>query len=1016
MLLIGIGAIALYTITGFFVVPPVLKAQLEKRLSLELGRTVTVGKVRCNPFTLSLMLADFDIRLKDGRGSLLGWVRLFVSVDAFASLTGDWVLRRIDLDGLHANLAIQPDGSLSISDILAKLNQSPDAAKGPTKAGRPIRTRSLMVSKARIEFSDFSRAKPFATVVGPLTFALTEFRTVGAHGAPYQFEAVTEAGEKLAWTGTISAEPFRSRGELRLENIILAKYAPYYAEQLQADLVEGKVGVQGQYEINLTEGQRALKWIDGKVQLRGIKIRERATQELAVELDALDFNGVDADGLAQKAKVGSVNFVGGHVNARREKGGVINLVKMFLPLPSAPAASSAPASPAISVAVPAKMPDVTIGEIALKDFRVDVSDLAAARPTQLGLSGIQLSLKNVTLKDGAVMPLQLAFDWAPQGTVRIAGSASLQPEIKAELQIDVKEFDILPLATYLENFTTARLAQGSVAMDIQAQLALPAGQPPVATIAGQVTLEKIGVVDGVHHEELAGLDSLLLKGLKISTAPQLTIGIDEVHLIAPYARVQLNGDKSLNLASIVPAATPPGEEATARVAPTAPAVTINIGQVVLSKGDFSFADRSVEPNVRLALNPLAGTISGLSSENGAKGNVDLKAMVDGAGPITISGQLAPLAETLFADLKIELRNMDLLPLSPYSGKYAGYQLARGKLVLDVRLRLDGKKIDAANVITLNQFTFGSAVPSAEATSLPVRLGVSLLKDAEGKIVIDVPIQGSTDDPNFQVGKVALRVVANLLTKVATSPFSLLGSMFGGGGEELAYQEFAPGMVALQPGEAKKLDVVVKAVANRTGLSVELTGGYDGPADSFALKRQKLADLVRRAQAQKHPAEANVSPNEQLVVTAAENAAILKQLFDEKFSPGTKFDAPLTKAPAAAAPPMPAEKSFFGRFVDMMTFKDRRTRETKRAAELPKPVEKLPDDTAPGLSIEEMAGRLAETIDVSDDELRTLATARAQQVREYFINEGKIDPERLLLAKEKPDQGANKGARVTLELH
>src|SRR5207249_4632712 len=63
--------------------------------------------------------------VKEGTGSLLGWTRLFVRFDALASLSGDWVLGKIDLDGLHASIAIKPDGSLSISDLLAKLNTPP---------------------------------------------------------------------------------------------------------------------------------------------------------------------------------------------------------------------------------------------------------------------------------------------------------------------------------------------------------------------------------------------------------------------------------------------------------------------------------------------------------------------------------------------------------------------------------------------------------------------------------------------------------------------------------------------------------------------------------------------------------------------------------------------------------------------------------------------------------------------------------------------------------------------------
>ena len=67
-----------------------------------------------------------------------------------------------------------------------------------------------------------------------------------------------------------------------------------------------------------------------------------------------------------------------------------------------------------------------------------------------------------------------------------------------------------------------------------------------------------------------------------------------------------------------------------------------------------------------------------------------------------------------------------------------------------------------------------------------------MKDREGKIILDVPIEGSLDDPKFRIGKVVARAIVNILEKVATSPFSLLGAVFGGGGEELGYAGFCAG--------------------------------------------------------------------------------------------------------------------------------------------------------------------------------------------------------------------------------
>ena len=830
--------VVLFTIVGFFVLPPIVKAQLEKRLSAELGRTVTVEKVRVNPYTLALTLENFDIRLKDGTGSFLSWKRLYVNFDALASLTGTWTLGAIELDGMHLSVVVMPDGSLNFSDLLARLQPPPDqAAAKPEAPGRPIRIGSLKVTSARLDFSDHSRRQPFATVVGPASFTVTDFRTVSEKGAPYSFTAVTEAGEKLAWTGTLQAQPLSSAGELRLENIVLAKYAPYYAEQFQAELTEGLLFLRGRYELNLTKDARVMKLLDGALQLRGVKVQESATHELAVELPAFDLAGVQADALKQKVSADTIMFTGGHLHMRREADGSINLLNMLKPpVPAASAPAPAATTPtAATAATPVAKPDVMIGEMGLKDFKIDVTDLAAPRPAQLALSDLQLTLKNVTLADGATMPLQMSLSWAPQGTVSVDGTVAVFPQVKADLMTNVTAFALLPLSPYLEQFANVRITQGTVTSALTVQAALPAGQAPTASVTGEIKVEQFGLVDGVHNEELAGFGSFALNGLKVDVAEQIALSLDEVVIAGPYARVVVNGDRTLNLAGIAksaPAPVTPEPAAPAVAAPAGPASRITIGKVVISDGDYRFTDRSITPAVQMAINQFGGTIAGLSSESLAKADVDLKATVDGSGPVAITGQLDPLGAHPTVELMVDFKNVDLQPLSPYSGKYAGFELARGKLAVDVKLLVDGKKIDSANVVTLNQFTFGAATNSPDATGLPVRLGVALLKDMNGNIVIDLPVQGSTDDPNFRIGRVVMRVIVNLLTKAAVSPFALLGSMFGGGGDELGFQEFVVGTAILQPTEIAKLETMVKALTNRPGLSLDIEGSYDAAADAY----------------------------------------------------------------------------------------------------------------------------------------------------------------------------------------
>ena len=1024
-------ALLLFTIFGFFIAPPIIKAQLEKRAGAALGRPVTVGRVRVNPYAVSVTLEDLDVHLKEGSGSFLGWKRLYVNFDPVASVLGTWTFGAIELDGFHAAVRLQRDGTFNFDDIIRKIGASaPPAPATPAKPSPlpAVHIGSLKVTGARLDFRDESRAHPFATTLGPVGLAITEFRTVGSAGAPYHFEAVTEAGEKLNWSGTLVAQPFRSDGNLAVENINLPKYLAYYGDRLKGELQAGQFSFHGHYTIDLADGAHVLKLAGGGLQLRGLKIADAPGGEAAVDLPALDVTGIDADAVAEKATVESVSLTGGRLRVQREKAGALNLLTMLEP--SAPKAVAPPAPPSSVSAPPAKLPDFVVREVAVKDFSVAIVDLAAPRPAQLALNAVQFSLKNVTLADGAVMPLALSLGWAPQGTVQVEGTITIKPELKAELKTGVAGLALLPLSPYLEQFINARITQGAVSTAGTVQVTLAGGIPAI-TYAGSVTVEKFGLVDGVHNEELAGFGSLALKDLQVATAPKLSVSLAEVNLAAPYARVTIDADRSLNLAALVKtdATNGGGPSAVAEPmadkkaapetvpAPAAPLPDIRIGRVVVVDGDFSLTDHSVEPNARMELNKFAGAIAGLSSENLTRADINLSAMVDGVAPFTVVGKLDPFGATRFIDLQIEATNVELLPLSPLIAKYAGYELARGKLNSSLQFRLDGKQMDAKDVITLNGFTFGSPVNSPEATKLPVRLGVALLKDTAGQIVIDVPVSGNIDDPDVRLRKAIMRVIVNLLTKAATSPFSLLGSLIGGGGEELAFQEFLPGSSALQAEQGKKLETVVKMLESRPALGVAIEGQYDGPADTYALQRIRLADQIRRKiWEQRHAVDPNIAPPDQLEISPEENLAMVRKLYDEKFPPGTEFGEPLPAKPEVIAATAPAKPGFMKRVVNIITFQDARA---KKPAE--KDLTVLKEEYAEtaklaaekGVPLEEMAGRLAQAVAVTDDDLRTLAAARAAIVRDYFLNEGKVTADRIFLTQGTDQAKMNKGPRVFL---
>ena len=289
-------------------------------------------------------------------------------------------------------------------------------------------------------------------------------------------------------------------------------------------------------------------------------------------------------------------------------------------------------------------------------------------------------------------------------------------------------------------------------------------------------------------QDLLKWDSLQFNGMGASLNPP-SVAIKEIALNNAFARVVVETNRTINLLTALHPAETNAPKATHPVVavknPTNPTITnatasslpkISVASIVISNATISFTDRSLTPNVHLAIEQAGGTIADISSEELRHADVNLHAAVDGisAGDhhrpdqsVQRHGNKPP------AGLR-EGHGFD--PGESLLGQVRRLRNREGKLNIDLVYGLVGNKLSSKNVITLDQFTFGEKINSPEATHLPVRLAVAILKDRDGKIVFDVPVDGSLGDPEFRVNKVVPRAIVNILEKAATSPFSLLAPL------------------------------------------------------------------------------------------------------------------------------------------------------------------------------------------------------------------------------------------------
>ena len=969
--------VTVYSIAGFFVAPGIIKGQIERQLGATLHRRSTVGTVRVNPFALSVTIDTLRVADRDGV-ELFGWDELYVNAEILSIVRRELDLLEVRLVGPYGRLVVRRDGTLNISDIADSMNAASKAA--PPSGPPPVLSiDELHIAGARFDVVDSSTRRPFRSTIGPWKIDLSAFATRRDANSRYAFSGRTESGESFAWAGDLAIDPVRSKGTFSLDSLRLFKYGPFYERTVGFDVPRGIMGVKAGYEVNLTPNARIMRLTGGEVTVGDLALVERGRGDTAVVLPALGVSGIEVDAVARRATIGAITLRRGTVNVARSRDSTINLLRMIAtPVDSEPPAPAPIAKAPAAAAPPAPAWRWLIGRVAADSIAMRMTDSAAGRPARIALDGISASLDSVASDSSTVSQIHATASWAPRGTLTANGTVRIWHR-DGQLAISAKDLSLRPFDAYLAPAVNMLITDGRLSSDATVRFAVADTLHPDFGFKGNVRVDRFATVDGLHRDPFISFRSLSLAGIDYaSRGPKLSM--KEIVLDAPVAELTVAVDGTPVSAIIFPKpavdsvagdsaskdsarVAPPPPKSAAKGAPAAtaaPAMKVSIGRVKVTNGAIRLSDKSLEPAVGFAITKIDALTGRLSSDSLGTGTLELTAAIDDVAPVKVTGRFNPLSAKEGSELAVSIQGWELIPVGPYSGKYLGYLIAKGKMKVEMQYRVVGRELRAENKLTIDQFTFGDATNSPDATKMPVKLGIAVMRDRDGQIVFDVPVEGNLDDPNFRLGRVIGRAIMNVLTKLITSPFKLLGGLFGGGDADLSFAEFAPGAATLAPADTKKLDVLAKSLYERPALKLSIAGAVDTLADPAALRSAKLDARLRTlkwtALKAKDP---NTPPPDSLALSPTDRPLWLAQAFAAAFPQDSAVLA--GKKAKSSLPPYPPA---------------------------------------------EMERRLMPTIVISADDLRLLAAARAKACLDYLLGASgpKIEPERVFLTEGavKPD--------------
>ncbi len=1009
----ALGLLVFYIVFGFLILPPIVHGVAVKQLSQQLGREVTIEKIKINPLIFSTTVTGLLIKDKDSE-PFVAWDEVYVHFDIFSLFTHAWTFDEISTSRPYVRVQMNKDGTFNFTDLITKFSTNAAPAAKPESKPIALHIKRLHIGGAVAAYADYSPRTPFKRTLGPLDITLDNFRTDPDNKNPYAFTGTTDAGETISWRGFFYLSPLRSEGELKLFHFALNKYAPLYQDFVKFELRDGTIALDVNYMFALVAAKLTASVTNTAFGLRDFKLGAPGESNNLAELPVLAVTGMSADLSARTATVNSISADGAKLFLSRDTNAAINVVELAKPsVPNAVAGDGILLLLRSVTNAVAMLLESTnqwrgaVNSVDITNCAVHLEDHVNSRPAKLDLTDISFTAKNISNLPGSNLTANLALRWNKNGSIKTVVSASFLPPT-ADVQMDVDKLDLGTLDPYLEPKVNLYVLGSEVGLHGKVSLATPKDALPQVAFHGDARLDNFRTVDGVMGEDLLKWNSLQFNGIDANLNPE-SVTIKEIFLDNAYARLVVETNKTINLLNALRLTNTNAPATNIVIAPqaagtNAPLPQFAIGSIVITNTAVSFSDRSMQPNVDLTIQDVSGNISGISSEQFQHADVDLHAKVDGAGPVAITGNINPFSGTQTNNIKILVADVDLTPTSPYAGKFAGYEIAEGKLNLDLAYEIVGKKLDSKNVITLDQFNFGDKVESTNATHLPVRLAIALLKDREGKIILNVPIQGDLNDPKFRVGKVVMRVIENILVKVATSPFSLLGAVFGGGGEELGQQDFALGSAELTVSDKTRLDLLLKGLYARPSLNLEITGSVDAEGDREGLQRAALDRQIRtRIWLNLRKAEQATNSVDAIVLTPEARAKWVKKLYAEAVTDG-KITPQLLAANSNlvtyAAQVLP-RKIVFEKGATKLKFGSGAQAKSPAESGYQTKLVPLPDP---------IEAVMLATLPVVDGDLETLAANRAQAVQAYLLSSGKVTAARLFL---KQGELRRTGSKVLL---
>lgn len=858
-----------YAWLGFLVLPSAGLWVINQQLNQYSSEPAQLHRLELNPFTLELNLWQLQVGAEQPTLAL---------AHARAQLAWDSLKQRhVHVSSLHLQapdlrVMLDAHGQLNLQQLLVLPEKAPDAEPKPARNSLLVYVDSLTLDQGRVHFSDQRQQQPVAVTFDAIQLQVTDFSTAEQHQAHITATLSADDGSQLSWDGQASLSPVISSGQLTVEQLPLTTWWPYVQAHVPLKLKQGRARLHTDYHFQL-QPELQLSTQALKLSIHDLHLADSRQPLLLIKrlgVDQVAFNLRE-----QRLHVGQLDGASIESWISLDPQGQLNWQAPFAGDATKPSANTT--TPASATAKPfslAQIPwHITLARATLASNQLHIQDRSRASPVTLELDQLALELSDFDSRSDQPISLKLSTQVDEQGQLDL--TAQIKPQSHTgQATLNSRDLDLRPAESWITPYAKIDLLSAFLSTQLSAELKQLA--PLQLTAQGSLELSQLHVREQQQHNDLLKVQALQLQELSFNQADTRQLSIARVVAKQPYVRFIIDEQLRSNLSKVI---VPQPEPST----PPEPGLdfAFNVDEILLEDGSANFADLSLKPNFSTAIHKLGGRIGRIDSTKSLSTPIEITGAVDNYAPVNIHGSATPFDPFQQLDLNVEFNRLELTALTPYSGKFAGYRIHKGRLNLALHYQINQGQLNADHSVLLEQLQLGERVDSPDALNLPVRLAVAMLKDTKGDISLQLPVQGDLKNPEFKVMPIVWQTLRNLLTRAVSAPFKLLGSIGNGSDLDLSQVPFNPGDERINPAATAVLRDLAQALQQRPELRLNIEGtssaNLDGPVVAERLLTRHLQELW--AQQQQQRGKKNPADIYSVEISEKEQAKLLQTLFE-----------------------------------------------------------------------------------------------------------------------------------------